>query len=171
MKSIDNQDELFVVVDKDDKVVGYKTRGECHKDRTIIHRSALVVLCNKDGEILLQKRSLKKDLYPGYFTLSSSGHVAKDESYEDAIKREIKEELGVVSPVEFVTKFIVYFATETEMMAIFKGDYDGSFTINKDEIDFVKFYTKIEINMGIKNKKMKFTPCSIQTFKYLGIIN
>jgi len=95
METTDNQDELFVVVDKNDKVVGYRTRKECHQNKTLIHRSVGMVISNAKGEILLQKRSLTKDLYPGFYSSSCSGHLKKGEDYQKAAEREIKEELGV----------------------------------------------------------------------------
>lgn len=61
----DNQEEMFVVVDRDDTVVGYKTRYECHHDRSLIHRTVGALIFNDKGQILLQKRSMTKDMEPG----------------------------------------------------------------------------------------------------------
>ena len=36
---VQRQDEVFCVVDRDDRVLGYRTRAECHADATLIHRS------------------------------------------------------------------------------------------------------------------------------------
>lgn len=67
------------------------------EDRT--ERVELTVLClvEEDNKILLQNR-VKKD-WQGY-TLPG-GHVEKDESFVDAVKREMKEETGleIVNPI------------------------------------------------------------------------
>ena len=80
----DDQKELFVVVDKNDRILGHRTRYDCHHDKSLIHRGIEIVIFNSKGEILLQKRSKKKDLYPGLYTVSTGGHVTKGESYRQS---------------------------------------------------------------------------------------
>lgn len=132
---MDNQNELFVVVNRDDKVLEYRTRHDCHHDPNLIHRVATIVLFSDANHIWLQKRSQKKDLYPGKLTLSTSGHVMPNETYEDAIIREMKEEIGVTVPIEFVTSFIHEAGYETEYAGLFRGTYNGEFIQNTDEVD------------------------------------
>lgn len=95
----DKQDELFVVVDKKDRIIGYRTRYECHHNKNLIHRAIGVVVFNKKGQILMQKRSRFKDLNPGLFTISASGHVTKGQTYYRAAQRELEEELGIKIPL------------------------------------------------------------------------
>lgn len=52
------------------------------------------IIKNKEGEILLAKRSKKMMCYPSYWGLPG-GVVEWKESFEDGVKREIKEEIGV----------------------------------------------------------------------------
>lgn len=61
MIMIDDQKELFVVVDTDDHILEYRTRYDCHHDKTLIHRTAGVLIFDGD-RFLLQKRSDKKAL-------------------------------------------------------------------------------------------------------------
>ncbi len=166
MKTTDNQQELFVVVDPDDNVLGYKTRQECHSDKKLIHRSTSVVIYNKKGEILLQKRSKTKDLFPGYFTTSASGHVGKGESYEDAARREMMEEIGVDVPLTFVSKMLLEMNNETEIDALFSASYDGPFKINKKEVNNVSFISPDKIRI----LQDKLTTTAIACFKQLGIL-
>ena len=64
----------------------------------ICHRTAQVwVTRERDGvrEVLLQRRSVEKDSFPGLFDTSAAGHVsAGDEPLETAV-RELGEELGI----------------------------------------------------------------------------
>ena len=71
----DNQEELFDVVDEKDEIIGLAKRGEVHLNPRLMHRSVGVVVFNKKGEIFLQKRSISKDVDPGKWTISCSGHV------------------------------------------------------------------------------------------------
>jgi isopentenyldiphosphate isomerase len=78
MKTTDNQNELFNIVDEKDNVVGQATRGEVHKNKSLIHRSVGVVVFNSRGEIFLQQRSAGKDTDPRKWTISASGHVSAE---------------------------------------------------------------------------------------------
>ncbi len=71
----DNQNEIFDVVDEEDKVIGRATRGEVHQNKRLIHRSVGVVIFNSRGEIFLQQRSKTKDTDPLKWTISCTGHV------------------------------------------------------------------------------------------------
>lgn len=94
MSSPMNESEMLVVVDEDDQVVGQASREEIHA-KGLWHRSVHVLVINGEGQVLLQQRSMKKDLNPGRWTSSASGHVdADDASYQVAARREFEEELG-----------------------------------------------------------------------------
>ncbi len=144
----DEQSELFVVVDEDDTILGYRTRYDCHHNKTLIHRAIGIVIFNDKGEILLQKRSKNKDTDPGKYDIAVSGHVGKGESYIQAAQREMLEEIGITTELTFVKKLMIRFPKETEYDCIFKATYNGAFTINKEEIDEAIFMKKREI---IKN--------------------
>jgi 8-oxo-dGTP diphosphatase len=67
-----------------------------------------------DGrEFLVEKRRDDKDVDPGYIEIPG-GHVEKDETLEDALRREMKEELGIdVKQAKFVHRSL-YTATNGE---------------------------------------------------------
>ena len=46
-------------------------------------------------DVLLQKRSSRKESYPGCFDISAAGHVAAGDQLLDSAVRELKEELGI----------------------------------------------------------------------------
>jgi 8-oxo-dGTP pyrophosphatase MutT (NUDIX family) len=90
-------------------------------------------------QVLLQKRSLIKDSFPGRFDTSSAGHIqAGDEPLESAI-RELEEELGIVASPE-----------QLEFAGTFRIQYEKEFhnKIFKDnEIAFVYVYLrKVDID-------------------------
>jgi isopentenyl-diphosphate delta-isomerase type 1 len=162
----DSQNELFVVVDKCDTIVGYRTRFECHSDKTLIHRDVGIVIFNDHGEVLLQKRSIKKDTDPGFFTLSASGHVAKGETYRKAAIRELFEEIGIRARLKKVKTFLVEYPFETEMETLFTANHNGPFIIDDFEVDSVTF-VKPE---NIKLFKDKLTLFALESFKILGFL-
>ncbi len=92
-------DDIFDIVDSSDTVVGSAPRSIVHRER-LMHRAAhILIFCIGSGgkKILLQKRSMSKDLYPGRYTTSCSGHVDSGETYDEAAVRELREETGVVA--------------------------------------------------------------------------
>ncbi len=96
--------ELFDVCDKDGNPTGHvMERGMVHR-MGIIHRTShiWVIRKSKEGktEVLLQKRSAKKDSYPGCYDISSAGHIHAGDQYENAARRELEEELGLVADEE-----------------------------------------------------------------------
>lgn len=135
-----NQEEIFVVVDRNDKIVGYKPRSVCHKER-LLHRTVAVAVFNDKGEVLLQKRSMNVDTAPSRYTLSVTGHVSKGETYEQAAKKELGEELGITSKLnklKFETKIVKDFA-HFEMQAFYSTYSNGPFKFPKKEIEKVEF--------------------------------
>lgn len=167
MQTTDNQKELFIVVDEKDKIVGYKTRYECHHDRSLIHRSIGVFLFNSKGEIAFQKRSMTKDTWPGLYTMTTSGHVAKGETYLQAAEREMEEEIGITGlQLEHVSTQLMEDPREREMGCLFKGVYDGKFNINRDEVEGIYYFGKSKLAEIIH----EVTPCCLKSLKILGLV-
>lgn len=162
----DIQNEEFVVVNEKDEIIGYRTRYDCHHDKTLIHRAVDVVLFNTEGNIAMQKRSTQKDLYPGFFCITASGHVSRGESREETAYRELKEEMGVEGiPLERRETFMVSEEHETEMISLFVGIYDGSFIYPSDEVQSVRFFTPSEVK-----KLTPLTASTIESLKRLNIL-
>jgi isopentenyl-diphosphate Delta-isomerase len=59
------------------------------------HRAIHLYLLNSKNEILLQRRALTVDHYPGLFGISVTGHLQAGESSFTCLRREIEEELGI----------------------------------------------------------------------------
>jgi len=62
---------------------------------------AALVRCPADGKYLLLQRSAAKDFGRGAWECMS-GRVDQGESFADAVRREVREELGVEVQVEFI---------------------------------------------------------------------
>ena len=60
-----------------------------------IHRAVHLYLFDTDKRILIQKRSLSCDHYPGFWSISLTAHVNAGETSGQALRRELKEELGI----------------------------------------------------------------------------
>ena len=93
--------ESVDVVDEDDRVVRTVTRSEMRRDR-LRHRAVFVAVLDGSGRLLVHRRSITKDVWPGWLDLAVGGVVTSGETYVEAARRELAEEIGVVGidPVE-----------------------------------------------------------------------
>ena len=93
--------ERVDVVDTDDRVVGTVSRSEMRRDR-LRHRAVFVAVLDGVGNLLVHRRSVGKDVWPGWLDIAVGGVVTSGESYADAVRRELVEEIGVsdVDPIE-----------------------------------------------------------------------
>jgi 16S rRNA (adenine1518-N6/adenine1519-N6)-dimethyltransferase len=137
--STDDPDEIFDLVDLSDRVIGQVRRGDAHRDPRLLHRSVQVLVFDSHGRLLLQRRSQAKDLFPGYFCASASGHVVSGDDYATTADREVAEELGTSLPVTFLGKAIVRSDVETELTALFAARSDGPFVFHPGETDGGEF--------------------------------
>ena len=119
-------EEMFCVVDSHDCVIGAKSREYVHVNN-LRHRAIHVLIFNLRGEIFLQRRSIWKDMHPGRWDSSTSGHVAPGESYEQAAHRELCEEIGIDCQLESVGKLPCSAATGWEFVAVFRCRHEGPF--------------------------------------------
>jgi isopentenyldiphosphate isomerase len=148
---MDNQQEIFPVVDEDGRVVGTATRGECHSGSRLLHPVVHLHVFNAAGDIYLQKRPAWKDIQPGKWDTAVGGHVDYGETPEEALRREVREELGISSfTPEFVGKYVFESARERELVYVSRCTYDGAISPSAEELDGGRFWTMEEIgqNMG-----------------------
>lgn len=170
IETTDDQKEEFIVVDRDDKVLGFRSRYDCHHDKSLIHRAVNLLIFDDQGRVLLQKRSMSKDTSPGLWSTSVSGHVAKGEDYAQAIHRETREELGVDISVVQAQKFIHEFPYETEMEVLFTAESNGPFHPNLEEIDRIEFISKNDLPRKLLSKEIELTSFTERALKIVGFL-
>ena len=143
------QDELLEVYDQQERKLGLRTRGEIHRDASLIHRAVHVMVTNSGGEVFLQKRSMAKMIQPGKWDTSVGGHVDPGETYEAAAVREMEEELGIVMPdvgaLRHLHDYTWRTEAETELVRWFALVWDGEIRFNTVEIDEGRFWTEQQL--------------------------
>ena len=88
-------EELFDVLnEKGEYTNRIETRKKCHKEG-LYHKAVVVFIINSKGQVLLQRRSPNKRMWPNLWDVTAGGHVSSGEFGFQAIIRECKEELGI----------------------------------------------------------------------------
>lgn len=133
-------EEHLEIVDCCGNVIGRATRKKVHGDPSLMHKVVHVLVCNKKGDILLQKRSHKKDVAPGKWDTSVGGHVGLGEDLLSSSRREMGEELGISEhELEYLYSYIHSNDYETELVTTYRCICEIGFTFNEDEIDDIRF--------------------------------
>lgn len=180
-----NLDELFDVVDAEDRVVAQATRREVHA-RGLRHRAVHVFVRNAAGRIFLHRRSELKDTFPGRWNSSCAGHVAAGDDYDVTVRRELEEELGLPVPELEAGKagkagkagfgdpalhmqprrlFKVEARAETgeEFVWVYAVEAEGPFVLNPREIERGAWFTPEEIDAWVARAPGEFA----DSFVYL----
>jgi 8-oxo-dGTP pyrophosphatase MutT (NUDIX family) len=156
-------DEIVQIVDEHNRITEACPRSVMRAQR-LIHRACYILVFNGRGELFVQKRTMSKDIYPGYWDVAAGGVVLAGESYEISAERELFEELGV-SGVSLEFKFDSYFEDRDNRVwgRIFTCTHEGSFRLQAEEIDFGRFMT-ISKALDLSTSE-SFTPDGLEILK------
>lgn len=164
----DNNEELFPIVDEEGNIICAATRGECHSGKKLLHPVVHLHIFNSKGELYLQHRPKWKDIQPDKWDTAVGGHVDLGENVEQALKREVNEELGITDfQAERITQYIFESEREKELVFVHKTTYDGPI-VPSEELDGGRFWTPEEIHSNLG--KGVFTPNFENECKKLNLI-
>lgn len=153
----DNNEEMFPLVDELGNITGAASRGECHNGSKLLHPVVHLHVFNDKGELFLQKRPAWKDIQPDKWDTAVGGHIDLGENAEQALKREVSEELGITEyEPQFVTSYVFESKVEKELVFVYKTIYNGEITPSKEELAGGRFWDIQEIKENIG--KEIFTP-------------
>ena len=153
--------DFVVLVNENDEKIGLMPKMEAH-EKGLLHRAFSVFIFNRNKELMLQKRSLKKYHSPGLWTNTCCSHQRDGESNINAGMRRLKEEMGFSSELREINSFIykVKFDNgliEHELDYILVGEYENDVEPNSQELDDCKWIDLDEINDDIKTNPEEYT--------------
>lgn len=161
-------EEIFDVVNERDEVIGQERRSEVHR-LGLKHRAVHVLVFNRAGRVFLQKRSLKKDMWPGAWDSSASGHLDSGETYDVCAVREVREELGLLLPAPPKRLFKIDACAETgqEFVWLYRCEAEGPFTLHPEEIERGDWFTPEQVTRWMEERPQDFASALLLIWRML----
>jgi len=150
-------EEIFDVCDANDRVIGQERRSIVHRDK-LVHRAAHVFVFNSRDELLVQVRSATKDEFPLCYTSSASGHLSAGEDYLESALRELREEIGLIAPLEFLGKFAATERFAWEHTVLYRARSDAVPRPDPIEVAEVLYFTIPELLQHLQECPERFSP-------------
>ena len=155
--------ELLVVVNDDDEIVGYERKDRCHDGRGILHRAISAYLVTPENQVLIQRRSERKRLWPLFWSNSCCGHPGPGEESLGAALRRVREELGVSTSLEFAFKYRYEAAfgsagSENEYCYVYLGLAKPLTDVNPAEVADWRLVDAREMDRELVRREEVFTP-------------
>ena len=153
-------EEYFDVLNEEGNYTGkVESREKCHKEG-LWHKAVVVFIINSKDQVLLQRRSPNKKLWPNMWDVTAGGHVLTGEFGFQTIIRETKEELGIELNKNEIT-FLGSSRSSNVKGDIVNNHFNEYYIANKDidetklklqeEVSEVKWIDKNEIIEKIKD--------------------
>lgn len=155
----DNGEERFPEINEQGEVIGSMSRKEAHCGTKRLHAVVHLHVFNSKGELYLQQRPAWKDIQPNRWDTACGGHIDLGETVEEALAREVYEEIGLEPGTYNATlklRYIYESAVEREMVYVHTVVYDGPLSPSPTETAGGRFWSMDEIKANIG--KAVFTP-------------
>ncbi len=153
--------ELLDVLDEEGNLTGNKEDKDIIHEKGLWHREVCALIRNRKGEYLIQKRAATKKQAPNKWGMTA-GHVDAGEDFEEAMIREIREELGIEVALEELTPLSTFkeaFENETTTNNNYTRYYFyetnrkiEDYTICLEELSELKYITIEEMEEAVEKK-------------------
>lgn len=153
--------EFVVLIDRDDNQIGLMEKQQAHY-AGLLHRAFSVFVFNSKDELLIHQRAASKYHSPKLWTNTCCSHPRENETYEQAVHRRLKEEMGFDCEVEEKFHFIYKAELEEDLFEheldrVFIGWYDGDLDFNPNEVMDTKWISISELKNDINKNPDDYT--------------
>ena len=151
--------EYVDIVDENDEVVGKASKQEAHQ-KGLLHRTVIAELIRSSGQWILVRQSADRQ-DAGQLVSPVGGHVRSSESEKEALKREAKEELGLIKAFKFrlIGKKIfnreVLGRKENHLFILYEIYSDDRVVLNAESVGYESF-SMDQLRTELKDNPLKF---------------
>ena len=149
--------ELVEHVDADGNVLAVVTRERMRAER-LRHRGVYLLVLH-DGHLVIHRRADHKDIWPGRWDVAAGGVVGAGESWDDAARRELAEELGVDADVILVGEESWESDDAAVLGRVYRVEHPGPFDFDDGEVVEARFVTRAELAQLLASEQ--FCPDSV----------
>lgn len=157
--------EHVSLLDDDGHVIGTADKVLVHTESTPLHLAFSCHVFNSSGEVLLTRRALTKQTWPGVWTNSFCGHPTPGEPMEDAVRRRAALELGLaIEGLELVLPDFRYRAVdasgivENELCPVYRATTVDAVTPNPAEVIEYRWVTPEALRTSVGATPFAFSP-------------
>jgi len=152
-----------VLVNPQDQPISIEAKSTAHQGQGQLHRAISVYLFNSKRELLIQKRSQHKPLWPLTWANTCCSHPQPGEDYRAAAERRLQQEFGIQAKLKFHHQFIYQakyknIGSEHELDFVFTGISDAQPQPNSQEISDWQYLSLPNLKKAIQNTPDKYTP-------------
>jgi len=158
-------EEYVILVDKNDNKIGLEEKVKCHLPNGKLHRAFTALLFDKDGKLILTRRSSSKMLWPGDWDGTFASHPRETENFVSSAVRRMPEELGIQCEMDYLMKFEYHvpykdIGSENEICGTVVGIVDDmtNFKVVDEEISEIKSISVDELKQDLEKNTMIYCP-------------
>jgi isopentenyl-diphosphate delta-isomerase len=160
---VSSDGEMLILVDEGDHEVGHLDKAACHDGDGTLHRAFSLFIFNRRGELLLQRRSATKRLWPRFWSNSCCSHPRRGETMSAATRRRLDQELGLTTELHHLFTFSYHapyldLGAEREVCWVFAGASDDEPRVNTNEIAEVRWIGPGDLDRELESRPELFTP-------------
>jgi isopentenyl-diphosphate delta-isomerase len=160
------EQEVVVLVDELDRVLGTAPKTTVHSATTPLHRGFSLFLFDRARRLLLQRRALRKHTWPGVWSNSCCGHPAPDETVQLAARRRAQFELGVsvdawIAVADFRYRAELDGLVENEICPILVALCEDQPRPRRDEVEEVRWMAWEEFVAATRERPGDWSPWSV----------
>jgi isopentenyl-diphosphate delta-isomerase len=155
--------EVVTLVDTDDNETGSYGKLAAHRDGKL-HRAFSILISNRSGEILLQRRAAGKYHFAERWSNSCCGHPRPGEATTDAAQRRLGEEFGftvsleTIGTLQYCEEDPVTGLIENEYLHVLHGRFSGEPRPHPEEIGAYRWMQPRKIRRSLHRRPDWFTP-------------
>lgn len=160
---VSSESERLILVDAQDNEIGFESKGNVHDGAGELHRAFSLFIFNRKGELLMQRRSAEKRLWPMFWSNSCCSHPREGEQMDGAIERRLREELGMSSALRFLFRFKYHaqfgdLGAEHEFCWVYAGFSDDEVKVNPSEVAAWRWLSPEALEREMNDRPGDFTP-------------
>ena len=171
-------EEYLVLVDQKDNPIGTEEKVKCHLPDGKLHRAFTALLFDKNGRLVLTKRSPTKMLWPGDWDGTVASHPRESETYVSSAERRMPEEVGVPCNMDYLFKFEYHvpykdIGSENEICGTLLGIVEPSakFNLVKNEISQMRWMFAEDLVKELKKNAKIYCPWMLIAIYFLPFSN